>query len=108
MLSGAVADMAQRMHFDGRVTNHSLRATSASLLYCANGEEIVKEHTGHRSDSVRDNKRTSEHQMYQCNEILYGTATHLLNKNVKCLKIKLTSKVQVHLLLLKVVLKSFF
>ena len=46
---------------DGRYTNHSLRATSASRLY-QNGvpEQMIKEITGHRSDCVRVYKRTSE------------------------------------------------
>ena len=54
-LSGIVLEMAKRANFQGKITNHSLRATSASCLYHANCyEQIVKEHTGHRSDVVRE------------------------------------------------------
>ena len=47
--------------FDGKFTNHSLRATSASRMYQSNvPEQVIKEVTGHRSDCVRIYKRTSD------------------------------------------------
>ena len=64
-LSTIVGDMAKEAGLKGRITNHSLRATSASRLYHSNcDEQIVKEHTGHRSDSVCEYKCTSDEQMY--------------------------------------------
>ena len=93
-LSSVVADMAEHMKFAGKITNHFLRATSASKLYHVNCEEqMVMEHTGHRSDSVREYRCTSDDQMYQCSEILYGNSDSLINTerkvfgdqtNVKC------------------------
>ena len=47
--------------FEGKYTNHSLRATCASRMYAKNiPEQIIKEVTGHRSDCVRTYKRTSD------------------------------------------------
>ena len=41
-----LADMATRMKLQGKVTNHSLRATTASRLYYANcDEQLVMERT---------------------------------------------------------------
>ena len=53
--------MAESVSMEGKVTNHSLRATVASRLYeCNMDEQLVMECTGHRyTTSVRSYKRTS-------------------------------------------------
>ena len=51
-LSTIVADMVDRAGLQGKVTNHSLRATAASRLYESDvDEQLVVETTGHRSTS---------------------------------------------------------
>ena len=45
----------------GKFTNHSLRATSASRMYqSVVPEQVIKEVTGHKSDCVRIYKRTTD------------------------------------------------
>ena len=47
--------------FEGKFTNHSLHATSASRIYQSEvPEQIIKEITGHCSDCVRTYKRMSD------------------------------------------------
>ncbi len=54
--------MMQKIGVEGRYTNHSLRVSVAMCMFSSGIEEqIVKEHTGHRLDTVRTYKRTSEH-----------------------------------------------
>ena len=56
-----VKDICKEAGFQGKFTNHSLRATSASRMFQSNvPEQIIKEITGHRSECVRIYKRTSD------------------------------------------------
>ena len=56
-----VKDICKEAGFEGKFTNHSLRATAASRMYQSDvPEQIIKEITGHRSDCVRLYKRTSD------------------------------------------------
>ena len=56
-----VKELCSKAGFEGKFTNHSLRATSASRMFQANvPEQVIKEVTGHRSDCVRSYKRTSD------------------------------------------------
>ena len=72
-LSSIVADMAKRIGLEGKITNHSLRATAASRLYHQKlDEQLVMERTGHRSTSVRSYKRTSANQLREISDVLYG------------------------------------
>lgn len=72
-LSNTVRELAQEAGISGKVTNHSLRATCASRLYRnAVDEQLICEKTGHRSNAVRTYKRTSEDQMRDMSDILYG------------------------------------
>ena len=53
-----VKKMCSEAGFEGRFTNHSLRATAATRLYAAGGDEqLITEKAGHRSSSVRAYKR---------------------------------------------------
>ncbi len=57
-----VKSMMSKIGAQGRYTNHSLRVSAAMRMF-SNGieEQIVKERTGHRSDTMRAYKQTSEH-----------------------------------------------
>ena len=56
-----LCDLAQ---IEGKFTNHSLRASSASHMYESNvPEQIIKEVMGHHSDCVRAYKRTSDEML---------------------------------------------
>ena len=56
-----VKEICAKGGFEGKFTNHSLRASSASRLYQNDvPEQMIKEITGHRSDCVRTYKRTSD------------------------------------------------
>ena len=68
--------MAKRISLEGRVTNHSLRATAASRLYQSNlDEQLVMERTGHHSTAVCSYKCTSSEQLQNVSEILYGNGS---------------------------------
>ena len=57
----AVKEICNKAGITGKFMNHSLRATSASRMYHKGvPEQVIKEVTGHASDSVRTYKRTSE------------------------------------------------
>ncbi len=60
-LKTVVANLMKSAGIEGRYTNHSLRATTATRMY-ENGvdEQLIKEVTGHKSDAVRIYKHTSE------------------------------------------------
>lgn len=61
----------------GRLSNHSLRATCASRLFQNNvDEQLIMDRTGHRSASVRSYKRTSNIQLNDLSEILYGNTAN--------------------------------
>ncbi|CAC5394689.1 unnamed protein product [Mytilus coruscus] len=56
---------------DGFYTNHSLRATTATLLFNANiPEQLIREQTGHRSNALWSYSRPSEPQKRKMSEIL--------------------------------------
>ncbi len=60
-LKKIVGTLAKEAGLVGHFTNHSLRATAATQMY--NGgvnEQVIKEITGHKSDSVRAYKHTSD------------------------------------------------
>lgn len=59
---------------EGRITNHSLRATSATQMYeMGVPEKIIQERTGHRSlDALLVYERTNTHQCVLANR---NTAT---------------------------------
>ena len=62
----------QASRYPGFHTNHSLRATAATRLYHAGvDEQMVMEHTGHRSlEGVRTYKRISKQQRAALSDIL--------------------------------------
>ena len=72
-LSNVIAELAKTGGIEGKVTNHSLRATAASRMYNENlDEQLICEVTGHRSNAVRSYKRTSDNQLKSISNVLYG------------------------------------
>ena len=72
-LGKVVAALAEKAGIEGRVTNHSCRATAASRMYNENlYEQLICEVTGHRSNAVRGYKRTSSDQLKNISNVLYG------------------------------------
>ena len=72
-IEGVVAKLCDRAGFSGKRTNHSARASAASNLYEQGiDEQLIQEKTGHRSVAVRSYKRTSNRQLKNVSDILYG------------------------------------
>lgn len=72
-LQQTVKKLCSEAGFVGHFTNHSLRATAATRLYAAGvDEQLIAEKTGHRSNSIRAYKRTSDEQQMKLSEILHG------------------------------------
>ncbi len=68
-----VKSMMNKIGAEGHFTNHSLRVSAATRMFSSGIEEqIVKEHTGHRSDAVRAYKRTSEHLLEVAEHVTIG------------------------------------
>lgn len=75
-LGSIVARLASQLGLQGKITNHSCRATSAMRMFQNNVEEqLVMERTGHRSNAVRSYKRTSDRQLRNLSCILYGQSS---------------------------------
>ena len=64
--------MCSKAGIKGFHTNHSLRATSATRLFCAGtDEQLIMKRTGHQSvDGVRSYKRTSSQLSEEVSDIL--------------------------------------
>ena len=73
---------------EGRITNHSLRATAATQLYeMGVPEKVIQERTGHRSlDSLRVYERTSTHQQQAASNILSSSNVHTYAEQVQIAK----------------------
>ena len=60
-IKGTVKSICAQAGSVGNFTNHSLRATCASRMYEKRStEQLIKEVMGHKSDCVRNYKRTSD------------------------------------------------
>lgn len=83
-LSGVVNKRCKMAGLTKSFTNHSLRASTATILY-NNGvvEQQVQEVTGHRSlEALRMYKKTSDQQAEQRSQILQGNV--IRNENIAC------------------------
>ena len=77
-----VRELCDKAEFEGKITNHSLRATSASRMYQNNiPEQVIKEVTGHKSDCVHVYKRTSDNIREDTSKTIAGS------KSNKCQKV---------------------
>ncbi len=60
-LKKTVSSLTKQAGLTGRYTNHSLHATAVMRMYSSGvNEQVIKEITRHKSDSVRTYKKTSE------------------------------------------------
>lgn len=58
--------------FDGNFTNHSLRRTSTTRLFQAGvPEDVIRHHTGHRSNAIAQYKECSNQQRVSVSATLY-------------------------------------
>ncbi|MES9879628.1 MAG: tyrosine-type recombinase/integrase [Sedimenticola sp.] len=74
-LRGTVARLCMEAGLKGFRTNHSLRATAATRLYQAGlDEQLVCEITGHRSETVREYKRTDLNMKRHASAVINATA----------------------------------
>ena len=72
-VSNTVKNLCKKAGLQGKFTNHSLRATSASHMYQSNVlEQVIKEVTGHKSDCVRIYKRTTDDIWEQASKKISG------------------------------------
>ena len=68
-----VKKLCEMAKVEGKFSNHSLRATSASRMFREEvPEQIIKEITGHRSDCVRVYKRTSNELLEKASASIGG------------------------------------
>ncbi len=73
-LSKTVACLMREGGFVGRFTNHSLRVSAATRMFQSGiKEQVVKEHTGHRSEAVRAYKRTNENLLVDAESATIGS-----------------------------------
>lgn len=72
-LAKVVEDLCKEAGLGGYRTNHSLRASAATRLYDQHvDEQLITEVTGHRSNAVRNYKRSSENLKRHVNSIVQG------------------------------------
>ena len=85
LLTKIVGQMAKKAGIARKITNHSLRASSASRMYNSNvDEQLICEVTGHRSNAVHSYKRTCDDQRKTISNILYGHEANELKSDVSC------------------------
>ena len=67
---------------EGRVTNHSMRATSVTQMYETGvPEKVIQERTGHRSlEALRVYKRTNAQQHQAVSGVLAAQHTYVYNE----------------------------
>ena len=72
-ISTIVAHIAHKAGIEGKFSNHSLCATTATRLYSENVNELlIMECTGHSSNSVHNYKHTINKQIRDVSDVLYG------------------------------------
>ncbi len=72
-IESAIKNLYLEAGLKGKRSNHSLRATAATRLYEAEvDEQLIQEHTGHRSNAIRGYKRTSSNLQKKVCGTLYG------------------------------------
>ena len=76
MLGEVVKTLCSKVGLSGRRSNHSCRASTATRMYDSGADEqLICERTGHRSVAVRSYKRTSNKQLRDISNMLYGNIT---------------------------------
>lgn len=76
-LAQVVSNLCKNAGLPGYRTNHSLRASAATRMFDQQvDEQLICEITGHRSNAVRNYKRTSETLKRKVNAVVQGTSTN--------------------------------
>ena len=71
-LRDTIKDFCETAGLPGYYTNHSLRSTSATVMYQSDiDEQIIQEFTGHRSLAVRSYKRTCDSQRKRASNCIF-------------------------------------
>ena len=87
-LQSVVKDVCRKAGFPGRYTNHSLRSTAATRMYHSNiDEQLICEITGHRSNAVRQYKRTCDTQRELASATVHGQLS--LVKSSPCMSMNM-------------------
>ena len=72
-----MSNLCKNAGLPGYRTNHSLRASAATRMFDQQvDEQLICEVTGHRSNAVRNYKRTSETLKRKVNAVVQGTSTN--------------------------------
>jgi integrase len=83
-LANVVSDVCKQGGLSGYRTNHSLRASAASRLYDENvDEQLICEVTGHRSNAVRNYKRTTTSLKRKVNSVVQGVQSSDMSTDTK-------------------------
>ena len=93
-LEKVIKKLCDKGGFGGKRTNHSCRASTTTRMYDQGcDEQLICEKTGHRSVAVRSYKRTSNRQLKEVTDILYGNNPNEGPSKPKIPKVKATSTV---------------
>ena len=83
-ITTAVKTLCKIAKLEGRFTNHSLRATSASRMFENKiPEQVIKEITGHKSECVRVYKCTSDGMLKSASDSITGVSNEIENVEAK-------------------------
>ena len=92
-VSGTVRKLCELAKIEGKFSNQSLRATSASRMYQSDvPEQVIKEITGHKSDCVRVYKRTSSEILQNASKCISGDKCDDNGKKQKENEVKVGAK----------------
>lgn len=92
-LSSYIGNLMKQAGFEGRYTGHSGKVTLATTLYQSGvDEQLIKERTGHRSEAVRQYKRTSSEQQKYISRLVDIPTSLLLDKENACENILASGK----------------
>ena len=98
-VTSAVKRACEIAKIQGKFTNHSLRATSASRMYHQNiPEQVIKEITGHKSECVRTYKHTNKELLEKASNSISGgevVGKHVGDKKVVKESEEITNKLKV-------------
>ena len=92
-ICSTMKELCKMAQIEGKFSNHSLRATSASRMFDKNvPEQVIKEITGHRSECVRVYKCTSDAMLKSASNHISGTDVKVSQNELKIVE---SDKVQV-------------
>ncbi len=72
-LKKTVKELTKQAGLVGHYTNHSLRSTAVTRMYNQGlDKQVIKEVTGHKSDTIRTYKRTSDNLLKTASNVIGG------------------------------------